>query len=114
MHCDRGLLRLDQSPVDGTGLIANMVRHPLEKGFEATARLVLERASVWAPDVEAMTSCDHQVLDAHQLLHDRPVTTAHNADGAAPRQRAHHLPHALGNDRVLRPVDDRGQRAVVV
>src|ERR1019366_9113834 len=89
VHGHRGHLRLDQGSVDGTGLIPNTVRHTRKKGIKAAARLMLERASVRAPDVEAMASRDDQVLDAHQLLHDRPVTTAHDADGAACRQRAH-------------------------
>jgi hypothetical protein len=105
---------VDQSPLDGTSLILDTVRHPREERVEAAARLVLERASIRSPDVEAMASGDHQVIDAHQLLHDRPVTTADNADGAAPRQRAHCLSHARGDDGVPGPVNDRGQRAVVV
>jgi hypothetical protein len=66
---------VDQSPLDGTSLILDTVRHPREERVEAAARLVLERASIRAPNVEAMASGDHQVIDAHQLLHDRPVTT---------------------------------------
>ena len=41
----------------------------------------------------------------------RPLTTQHRAPG---RQRGHRLPHALGDHRVLGPVDDRRQRPVVV
>jgi hypothetical protein len=40
------------------------------------------------------------IVDRPEDANDRPITTAHNADRAAPRQRADRLSHALGNDRV--------------
>jgi 2-phospho-L-lactate transferase/gluconeogenesis factor (CofD/UPF0052 family) len=49
-----------------------------------------------------------------QPLHDLPVASAHDADRAARREPSHRVAHALRDDRVLRALDNRRQRLVVV
>jgi hypothetical protein len=75
---------------------------------------VLDRAALGAPDVEAVAAGDHEVVHAHELLHHGAVATADNTDGAATRQPAHRISHALGDHRILGAIDDRREGAVVV
>jgi hypothetical protein len=81
---------------------------------EGGALLALERSPFRTPDVEAVAAGDHQVVDAHQLLDDGAIAAADHAYGAAAGQLSHHLAHALGDDRILRAIDDWRERAVVV
>jgi hypothetical protein len=61
-----------------------------------------------------VTACDHEIVDPHQRLHDGTIATADDANGAAPSQAAHCVAHALGDQGILGPVDDRREGAVVV
>ena len=111
---DGRLLRLDERALDRIELVAKLRGHAVEGLFVTRRRLVLDRTPLGAPDVEPVAACDHQVVDTRQCLHDGTIATADNADGAAARQPAHRIPHALGDHRILGPVDDRRERAVVV
>ena len=61
-----------------------------------------------------MASCDDQILDAHEILHDATIAAAHHANRAAPRKSPDCGAHALRDHGVLRSVDDRSHRAVIV
>jgi hypothetical protein len=111
---DGRLLALDEGALDRFELVPQARDHAFEQPLRARRRLVLDRAPLGAPDVEAVAAGDHQVVHAHELLHHGAVATADDADGAATRQPAHRLSHALGDHRILEAVDDRRERAVVV
>jgi hypothetical protein len=104
---DGRLLRLDERALDRIELVPQSRGHAIEQLLGARRRLVLDRTPLGAPDVEAVAACHHQIVDAHQCLHDGTIAAADNADGAAPRQPAHRIPHALGDHRILGAVDDR-------
>jgi hypothetical protein len=65
-------------------------------------------------DVEAVIPHVGQRGQFHQALQGLPVTAADDRDRASLRQFAHRRPHLLGHDREFGPLDDRGQRAVVI
>jgi hypothetical protein len=111
---DRCLLRLGERALDRAELVAQPGRHPIEQLLGAGGRLALDGTPLRAPDVEPVAACHHQVIHAHQLLHDGPIAAAHHADGATCGKPTHRVPRALGDDRILRPVDDRRERTVVV
>src|SRR5215203_2818744 len=108
------LLRLDEGAIDLAQLLAQARLHPFEQPPEAFAFLALDLTAHGAPDVEAVAAGDDQVVYAHELLDYPPVAPADHAHGATSGQVANGVPHALRDERVLRPVDDRRQRAVVV
>src|SRR5215204_1523641 len=108
------LLRLDEGAIDLAQLLAQARLHPFEQPPEAFAFLALDLTAHGAPDVEAVAAGDDQVVYAHELLDYPPVAPADYAHGATSGQVANGVPHALRDERVLGPVDDRRQRAVVV
>jgi hypothetical protein len=66
---DGRLLGLDEGALDRIELVPQARGHAFEQPLGARRRLVLDRAPLGAPDVEAMAAGDHQVVDPHQLLH---------------------------------------------
>jgi hypothetical protein len=67
-----------------------------------------------APDVEAVAAGHDQIVDAHEFSDHSPIAPADHAHGAPLGQPADGVAHALGDDRVFRPIDDGRQRAVLV
>src|SRR3712207_5785428 len=114
MGRDRCLLRLDESPLYGIHLPVQAPIHLLQQVCESGSFLALDLTARGAPDVETMTAGDDKVVYAHELLHHPPIAPADHAHGAAFGQSADGLPHAFGDERVLWPVHDRRQGAVVV
>src|SRR5215208_62823 len=111
---DGGLLRLDEGTIDGAQLLAQAGLHSFEQVCELLSFLALDLAASGAPDIEAVAAGHYQVIYAHELLDHPPVAPADHAHGATCGQLADGVPHALRDERLLRPVDDRRQRAVVV
>src|SRR5215216_5837495 len=109
-----GLLRLDEGAIDLAQLLAQARLHSFEQPSEAFAFLALDLTALGAPDVEAVAAGDDQVVYPHELLDHPPVAPADHAHGATSGQVANGVTHALRDERVLGPVDDRRQRAVVV
>jgi hypothetical protein len=109
-----GLLRLDESAIDDAQLLTQACLHPFEQPREALAFFALDLTARRAPDVEAVAAGDDQVVYAHEPLDHPPITPADHTHGATPGQLADGIAHALRDERLLGPVDDRRQRAVVV
>src|SRR5215213_6319603 len=110
---DRGSLWLDQGALDGVQLLVEPRLYLIEQRLELGA-LLAPNGALWAPDVEAVAAGDGQVVEAHELLHHPPIAPADHAHWAPLGQPANGVPHTLGDDGVLWPVDYGCQRAVVV
>jgi hypothetical protein len=95
-------------------LLAQTRLHPFEQSPELLAFLALDLTARGAPDVEAVAAGNDQVVYTHELLHHPPVAPADHAHGATPGEPANCVTHALGDQGVLRPINDGRQRTVVV
>src|SRR5829696_9658783 len=110
---DRGSLWLDQGALDGVQLLVKPRLYLIEQRLELGA-LLAPNGALWAPDVEAVAAGDDQVVEAYELLHHPPIASADHAHRTPLGQPANGVPHTLGDDGVLWPVDYRCQRAVVI
>lgn len=111
---DRCLLGFDHRALDRVGLLAHAFRDALDQLLKAAARLVFQRALRRTPDIETVapaTIRSSTPMRPWTTRRSRPLTTQNRA---ALRKSPDRRAHALRDDRVLRPVDDRSQRAVVV
>ena len=111
---NRARLGLDERPGHVRDPVSELGRELLEQRLVALRDMALDGGARGAPDVEAVASRDDQFVEAHQPLDDGTVAPADYAHAAPPRQPLHRLAHAVRDHGVLRPVDDRRQRAVVV
>jgi hypothetical protein len=114
VHRHRARFGLHERARHRAGAVAQVGGDRLQQPFEAFRHVELDLAAAGAPDVEAVAAGHDQVVQSHQPLDDRPVAAADHAHAGALRQPLHRVAHALGDHRVLRPVDDRRQRPVVV
>ena len=70
--------------------------------------------AMWADDLESMAASIEDVIELHETLHIGTVTTADNRHGAAVCEIANGLPHIRGQQGMVRPIDNRGERTVIV
>ena len=110
----RALLRLDERAVDSDHFLSDHLRHAPKQIREPGALLALEPSAFGAPDIKAVAARNDEIVDPHQLLHHSTITPTDHAHRAPMRQRTHDLAHLVRNDRVLRPIDDRRERPVVI
>ncbi len=114
MHCDGEALALEPMPGDARqacgqrpfGLVqfVEKLRTPLE-AFTGACR---------AGDFEAVAAGVPDTIERYERLQLRQVAAAHQHDEATPTERLDGAAHVLGEQRLVRILHDRRERAVVI